>query len=184
MATPLTIPNPLMVRMKSGDAALGMPVRLGRSGDIARIAKTSGHDFIFIDMQHSLFSVETVGHIAQAALGCGISPLARVLGVDDPMTPLLLDNGVTGIVFPDVGTPEQARRAVDRAKFPPVGKRSVAGGYPQFDHRPTPVAEAVRALNEAATVVCMIETPEGLANVEKIAAVDGVDVIHVGANDL
>ena len=183
MAPPI-IPNPLMARMKTGDVALGMPVRLGRSGDIARIAKTSGHDFIFIDMQHSLFSVETVGHIAQAALGCGISPLARVLGVDDPMTPLLLDNGVTGIVFPDVNTPEQARRGVDRAKFPPVGKRSVAGGYPQFDHRPTPVADAVRALNDAATVVCMIETPEGLANVEAIAAVDGVDVIHVGANDL
>src|SRR5712691_11492560 len=132
----LELKNPALERMRAGDVALGMPVRLGRSGDIARIAKTSGHDFIFIDMQHSLFSVETVGHIAQAALGCGISPLARVLGVDDPMTPLLLDNGVTGIVFPDVGTADQARRAVDRAKFPPVGKRSVAGGYPQFDFRP------------------------------------------------
>lgn len=117
MAPALTISNPIMDRMRAGDAALGMSVRLGRSGDIARIAKTTGHDFIFIDMQHSLFSVETVGHIAQVALGCGISPLARVLGVDDPMTPLLLDNGVTGIVFPDVGTADQARRAVDRAKF-------------------------------------------------------------------
>src|SRR5258708_30949631 len=128
MAPPI-IPNPLMARMKTGDVALGMSVRLGRTGDIARIAKTTGHDFIFIDMQHSLFSVETVGHIAQTALGCGISPLARVLGVDDPMTPLLLDNGVTGIVFPDVGTAEQANRGADRATFPPVGKPSAAGGH-------------------------------------------------------
>jgi 2-keto-3-deoxy-L-rhamnonate aldolase RhmA len=180
----VTIANPILERMRAGDAALGMSVRLGRTGDIARIAKTTGHDFIFIDMQHSLFSVETVGHIAQTALSCGISPLARVLGVDDPMTPLLLDNGVTGIVFPDVSTAGEARRGVDRAKFPPVGKRSVAGGYPHFDHRPVPVAEAVRALNEAALVVCMIETVEGLANVDAIAAVPGVDVVHVGANDL
>jgi len=184
MAPALTISNPIMDRMRAGDAALGMSVRLGRTGDIARIAKTTGHDFIFIDMQHSLFSLETVGHIAQTALGCGISPLARVLGVDDPVTPLLLDNGVTGIVFPDINTAAQARRAVDRAKFPPLGKRSAAGGYPQFDFRPVPVADAVPALNDAALVVCMIETVEGLANVEAIAAVDGVDVIHVGANDL
>jgi 2-keto-3-deoxy-L-rhamnonate aldolase RhmA len=183
MAAP-PINNPILTRMRAGEAALGMSVRLGRSGDIARIAKATGHDFIFIDMQHSLFSVETVGHIAQTALSCGISPLARVLGVDDPVTPLLLDNGVTGIVFPDVSTAAQAKRAVDRAKFPPLGKRSVAGGYPQFDFRPVPVADAVPALNDAALVVCMIENLEGLANVEAIAAVDGVDVIHVGANDL
>jgi 2-keto-3-deoxy-L-rhamnonate aldolase RhmA len=184
MAPAPRIDNPVVARMRAGEAALGMSVRLGRSGDIARIAKSTGHDFIFIDMQHSLFSLETVGHIAQTALGCGISPLARVLGVDDPATPLLLDSGVTGIVFPDVGTVAQARRAVERAKFPPLGKRSVAGGYPQFDYRPVPVADAVAALNEAALVVCMIETVEGLNNVDAIAAVDGVDVIHVGANDL
>jgi 2-keto-3-deoxy-L-rhamnonate aldolase RhmA len=183
MAAPV-ISNPIVDRMKADQPALGMSVRLGRSGDIALIAKTTGHDFLFIDMQHSLFSVETVGHIAQTALACGVSPLARVLGVDDPATPLLLDNGVTGIVFPDVSTAAQARRAVERAKFPPVGKRSVAGGYPQFEFRAVPVAEAVPALNAAALVVVMIETVEGLANVEAIAQVEGVDVIHVGANDL
>jgi len=183
MAAPV-ISNPILDRMKADQPALGMSVRLGRSGDIALIAKTTGHDFLFIDMQHSLFSVETVGHIASTALACGISPLARVLGVDDPNTPLLLDNGVTGIVFPDVSTAAQARRAVERAKFPPVGKRSVAGGYPQFEFRAVPVAEAVPALNAAALVVVMIETVEGLANIEAIAQVEGVDVIHVGANDL
>jgi len=173
-----------MARMQADEVALGMNVRLGRSGDIARIAKASGHDFVFIDLQHSLFSLESVGHIAQAALGCGIAPLARVRSVDDPDTALLLDSGVTGIVFPDVNTADQARRGVDVAKFPPIGKRSVAGGYPHFDFRPVPVAEAVKALNESTLVVCMIETPEGLANVEAIAAVPGVDVIHIGSNDL
>ena len=54
--------------MRAGGVSLGMIVRLARSGDIARIAKTTGHDFIFIDGQHALFSVETIGHIAQTAL--------------------------------------------------------------------------------------------------------------------
>ena len=49
--------NPVKARMQAGEVVLGMPVRLARSGDIARIAKTTGHDFIFIDCQHSLFNL-------------------------------------------------------------------------------------------------------------------------------
>lgn len=176
--------NPVKALLREGKVALGMNVRAVRSGDIARIAKSCGHDFIFIDMQHSLFSVETVGDIAQVALGCGVAPLARVRSCDDPDTSLLLDNGVTGIVFPDVNNAAEARRAVDRAKFPPIGKRSVSGGYPIFDYRPMSTADVVPALNENTLVVCMIETVQGLENVEEIAAVEGVDVIHVGSNDL
>ena len=184
MAEAVSIPNPVKELLKAGKVALGMNVRLARSGDIARIAKTCGHDFIFIDAQHSLYSVETIGHIAQAALGCGISPLVRVRSVDDPDTQVLLDNGVTGIVFPDVSTAAEARRAVSRARFPPVGKRSAAGAYTILDYRAAPMGQLVRALDDNALVVCMIETREGLENVEEIAAVEGIDVIHVGSNDL
>ncbi|HEV7800675.1 MAG TPA: aldolase/citrate lyase family protein [Burkholderiales bacterium] len=177
-------PNPLKEMLKADKVALGMNVRLARSGDIARIAKTTGHDFIFIDAQHSLYTVETIGHIAQTALGIGIAPLVRVRSCDDPDTQVLLDNGVTGIVFPDVNNADEAKRAVNRAKFPPIGKRSVGGGYPIFDYRAVNTAESVPALNDNTLVVCMIETREGLENVEEIAAVEGVDVIHVGSNDL
>jgi 2-keto-3-deoxy-L-rhamnonate aldolase RhmA len=183
-ASTIHLVNPVTERMRGGEVALGMNVRLARSADIARIAKATGHDFIFIDGQHSIFSRETIGHIAQTALACGISPLTRVLSVDDLDTPLLLDNGVTGIVFPDVNSAAEARRAVAKAKFPPLGRRSVGGGYPHFDYRSMPLTESLPILNELALVVCMIETREGLANVEEIAAVNGVDVIHVGTNDL
>ena len=176
--------NPVKARMQAGDVALGMIVRLSRSGDIALVAKTSGHDFIFIDGQHALFSLETIGHIAQAALGCGVAPLVRVGSCRNPDTSLILDNGTMGIVFPDVNTPEDARAAVDACKFPPIGKRSVSGGYQVFDFRPVPTGQSVRALNDSTLVVCMIETREGLSNVEQIAAVEGVDVVHVGCNDL
>jgi len=184
MAQSGALTNPLKDMMKAGKVALGMNVRLARSGDIARIAKTTGHDFIFIDGQHAIFDLETITHIAHTALGCGITPIARVRSVDDQDVQVLLDNGVMGIVYPDVNTSAEARRAVARAKFPPIGKRSAAGGYPMFDYRPVPVADTVRQLNDATLVVCMIETPEGVQNVEEIARVEGVDVIHIGANDL
>jgi 2-keto-3-deoxy-L-rhamnonate aldolase RhmA len=176
--------NPAKERMRAGDVALGMIVRMARSADIARIAKATGHDFIFIDGQHSLFSVETVGHIAQTALAIGVAPLVRVRSCNDPSTSVILDNGATGIIFPDVNSADDARRAVAACKFPPIGKRSVSGGYPNFDFRAVPLTQAVPTLNDATLVVCMIETVEGLANVEAIAAVDGVDVVHVGCNDL
>lgn len=181
---PVTAENPLKTMMRAGRVALGMNVRLARSGDIARIAKTSGHDFLFVDAQHSLFNLETIGHIAQAALGCGIAPLVRVRSCDDPDVSVLLDNGVTGIVFPDINNADEARRAVSRAKYPPIGRRSVVGGYTIFDYRTLPVSEVVPALQENTLVACMIETPAGVANIEAIAAVEGIDVIHIGINDL
>ena len=176
--------NPVKTRMQAGEVVLGMPVRLARSGDIARIAKTTGHDFIFIDCQHSLFNLETIGHIASTALGCGIAALVRVRGIDDPDVSLLLDNGVMGIVYPDVNTAAQAKKAVDICKLAPPGKRSVTAGYPQFAYRSLPLTESVPQLNDACLLVCMIETVEGLKNVEAIAAVEGVDVVHLGSNDL
>jgi 2-keto-3-deoxy-L-rhamnonate aldolase RhmA len=178
------ITNPVKERMRAGGVALGMSVRLARSGDVARIAKSSGHDFIFIDVQHAIFDLETLGHIAQTALAIGVAPLVRVRSVDDPDVSVLLDNGATGIVYPDVGTRAQAQQAVDRAKFAPLGRRSVSGGYPIFDYRQMPLTESIPLLNQVTLVVCMIETLEGLENVEEIAAVDGVDVVHVGTNDL
>ena len=181
---PASMPNPLKELFKANKAALGMLVRLARSGDIARIAKTTGHDFVMVDTQHAVFSVESIAHIANVALAVGIAPVVRVRSVDDPDTQVLLDNGVTGIVFPDVNTAEEAQRAVNHAKFAPLGRRSVGGGYPIFDFKPMNTAELVPALNDNTLVACMIETPEGLANVDAIAAVKGVDVIHVGSNDL
>jgi 2-keto-3-deoxy-L-rhamnonate aldolase RhmA len=176
--------NPVKERLAAGQPALGMSVRMSRSADIARIAKATGHDFLFIDTQHSVFDLETIIHIAQTALAIGIAPVVRVRGVDDPDVSLLLDNGVTGIVFPDISTAAQARRAVEIVRFPPVGRRSVSGGYVHFDYRSLPLSETVPQLNESTLLVCMIETVEGLENVEEIAAVPGIDVLHVGSNDL
>ena len=180
--TPMS--HPLKEIFKQGKVALGLLTRLARSGDIARIAKTTGHDFVFIDGQHAAYNIETIAAIAQTALGIGIAPLVRVRSCDDPQTQVILDVGATGIVFPDVNTAAEAKRAVDRARFPPVGRRSVAGAYPIFDYRAMPMQDTVSTLTDNTLVVCMIETPEGLENVEAIAAVEGVDVVHVGSSDL
>ena len=147
MAQPGTVrlTNPVKERLKAGGVALGMTVRLGRSPDIARIAKATGHDFIFIDTQHSIFDLETIVAIAHTALAIGVVPMVRVRSMDDPDVSLLLDNGVTGIIYPDVANAADARKAVDTCKFGPIGKRSVVGGYPHFDYGSVPLTESVPA---------------------------------------
>jgi 2-keto-3-deoxy-L-rhamnonate aldolase RhmA len=176
--------NRVKEKVKAGEFALGMTVRLGRSPDIARIAKASGHDFLFIDTQHSIFDLESIASIAHTALAIGIEPLVRVRGIHDPDVSLLLDNGVTGIVYPDIASDADAKVAAATCKFAPTGRRSVVGGYPHFDYRALAVADSVRQLNDACLLVCMIESLAGLENCEAIAAVDGVDVLHLGSNDL
>ena len=87
--------NPALARIAADEVALGMIVRLARTGEIARYAAMTGHDFVFIDMQHAAYTIETVSEIAQCALGCGVSAMVRVRGVDDPNIGVLLDCGVT-----------------------------------------------------------------------------------------
>ena len=176
--------NPVMRRMKEDELAIGMVIRLSRSGDVARIAKSSGHDFLFIDTQHAIFSLETIGHIAQVALGCGVATLVRARSCRDPDVALLLDCGATGIVFPDVNTADDARLAVQTCKFAPIGRRSLLTGYAVFNYKPVPPAQATRILNAHTLVIGMIETVQGLTNIGEIAAIDGVDVLLIGLTDM
>ncbi|MDX2154876.1 MAG: aldolase/citrate lyase family protein [Hyphomicrobiaceae bacterium] len=183
IATPALI-NPVLETMRAGKPAFGLSVRSVRSIDIARIARASGHQFLFIDGQHGVFNAETVCNLASAALAIGVAPLARVKSLSDPETPVLLDNGVSGIVFPDINTPEEARRAVEICRFPPIGRRSVGANFPQYDGRSVASSVSVPAINGTTVVCVMVETKRGLDNLEAIAAVPGVDVVHIGTNDL
>lgn len=178
------ITNPVRRRLEADELALGLIVRMARSGDVARIARTSGHDFLFIDAQHGIYSLETISHITQAALGCGVAPFVRVRSCRDPNISVMLDAGVTGIVVPDVNTAEDARMAVRACKFAPVGARSVTTGYPIFNYEPVPMRDTIALLNANTIVVCMIESLQGLENVDAIAAVDGVDVVQTALTDL
>jgi 2-keto-3-deoxy-L-rhamnonate aldolase RhmA len=83
-----------------------------------------------------------------------------------------------------VETVADARAAVEACKFAPAGKRSVSGSYPMFDFASVPLKDSLRVLNDNTLLVCMIETVKGLDNLEAIAAIDGIDVLHLGCNDL
>jgi len=179
-----TFRNPARERLKNGELALGVGVRLARTVDIAKAMATAGFDWLFIDMEHGSIDLDVAAQISVAALDAGIAPIPRVPAQAYSHATRILDTGAAGIVMPHVDTPEEARTIVDKLKYPPQGHRSVAGVMAQLGFKAVPLADSTRILNAESLVVVMIETPQAVENAEAIAAVPGVDVLLIGTNDL
>ncbi|MDP6351411.1 MAG: aldolase/citrate lyase family protein [Alphaproteobacteria bacterium] len=171
-------------RLEAGELALGIGLRQARTADTGKIMKTCGFDWLFIDMEHNAMSVNDAVQISIAGQDAGITPVVRVPGFQHFHATRVLDGGAHGIVFPHVDTPETAAELVSNCKYPPLGRRSVVGALPQIDFESMPVGEAAARINAASLIVIMLESPEAIDNVEKMAAVPGVDVLLVGTGDL
>ena len=178
------VPNPLVARLARGGLGLALMVRQVQSVDIALAANTCGFDAINIDLEHSVIPEAAAAQICITALLAGVTPLVRVASHDPAVVSRILDAGACGVVVPHVANAEQARAIVRAAKFAPLGERSVAGSWPHLAYGSWPAEETRRALNAASMVVVMLETPEAIAQADAIAAVPGVDILHVGATDL
>jgi 2-keto-3-deoxy-L-rhamnonate aldolase RhmA len=174
--------NHVKDKLARGEAVSSMTVRLVRGIEIARIAKTAGFDSLYVDMEHASFSLDTTGQICMAALEAGITPLVRVPGVAEVSR--VLDGGALGIIAPHVRSAAEAKDYVRAAKFPPLGDRSAAGRLPHLQYRSFPAAEADAALNAATLLMVQFECEDPLASADEIAAVDGVDMVMIGSNDL
>ncbi|MGA8079444.1 MAG: aldolase/citrate lyase family protein, partial [Xanthobacteraceae bacterium] len=174
--------NRVKEKLARGEVVASMTVRLVRGIEIARIAATAGFDSLYVDMEHASFSFDTTGQICMAALHTGITPFVRVPGVAEVQR--VLDGGALGVIAPHVRSAAEARDYVRAAKFPPLGERSAAGPLPHLHYRGFPAAAANAALNAATTLMVQFESDEAIARADEIAAVDGVDMVMIGSNDL
>src|SRR5258706_1427505 len=176
--------NNVKEKLSRGEVVASMTVRLVRQVEIARIAKTAGFDTIYVDMEHCSASIETTSQICMAALAAGIAPFVRVPANTPEYIARVLEGGALGVIAPHMRSTDEARAVVRAAKFPPLGERSNASGLPHLHFRPFPVAEAYAALNDATMVIVQFESAATLERAEEIIAVDGVDMVLVGLNDL
>ena len=176
--------NPLAETLQAGGLGISMLVKQVQSVDIAVAAKSCGFDAINIDLEHSVISESAAAQICVTALQVGITPLVRIASHEAYYANRILDAGALGIVAPHVGSAEEARVIVRACKFAPLGERSVAGSWPHLGYRSWPAAQARELLNAATMVIVMLETPEAVERADEIAAVPGVDIVHIGAIDL
>ena len=151
---------------------------------IGYIMKEAGADFVFLDMEHSGNSFETVQRCLRYFEAARVPVFTRVPSDRSDHIARALDAGADSIVIPMVGSAEQARSIVEKMKYTPAGKRGLALALGNDRYKVQPVAEALAAANARTRFVALIETADGVANVEEIAAVDGVDVLWVGHLDL
>ncbi len=166
------------------ELSLGVGLRQSRTIDIGKIMATSGYDWLFIDMEHNSMDIDIASQISVAAQDAGITPIVRVPDFAHHHATRVLDCGAMGVVFPHVENASIAKKLVSYCLYPPKGHRSMTGVLPQLDFKQQAIADVARTINENILIVIMLESPEAINNVDSIAAVDGVDVILIGTNDL
>lgn len=142
----------------------------------------SGLDFLCIDWEHAQISRDMIENMVRAADVHRVPAMVRVPGHQPEAIAAALDSGAQGVLVPRISTAAQAEAAVKASRYPPQGERGVGPGRAAgYGYR---IPEYLAQANARTVVAVQVETAEGLANIEAIAAMDGVDVIFVGPGDL
>jgi 2-keto-3-deoxy-L-rhamnonate aldolase RhmA len=150
--------------------------------DMAARAATSGFHFLWLELEHSPITLETVRNVVLATRDLPAVPLARVPATETWLAKRVLDAGVHGVIFPFVSTPLLARQAAEACRYPPTGRRGSGAGlatscWPERDGYHDSADRNVIA-------VAIVEEVSALAHLEEIAATPGVDVVFIGTGDL
>jgi 2-keto-3-deoxy-L-rhamnonate aldolase RhmA len=164
-----------------GEVMLGL-FFLSGSPMLVETCSTLPLDWVLVDAEASPVSSETILQLFQALTGSGVVPLVRAPQLDHHIIEHLLDLGAFGVLVPKVSSVAMAEKAVQAAFYPPLGRRGInpvrASGY--F----ADVPGYLRSANERTMCLVQIETREGLANADAIAAVEGIDGLFLGPGDM
>jgi 2-keto-3-deoxy-L-rhamnonate aldolase RhmA len=177
--------NPVKQRLAAGGTALGSMVFEFFTPGMPRLLKNAGAEFALYCMEHTGASYETLKPQFALCRALELVPLVRVPGTEYDFIARALDCGALGVMVPLVDTAEQARFIVSCTRYPTAGgRRGAAFGFAHDDYEGGDVVAKMAMIHERTLVIAMIETKSGLANVEEIAAVPGVDVLWLGHFDL
>ncbi|MGZ4297373.1 MAG: HpcH/HpaI aldolase family protein [Solirubrobacteraceae bacterium] len=146
----------------------------------AELAAVAGFDYVCVDLQHGGADEERMVGMFSAIEARGAVPLARVVYNEPWMVNRVLDLGAAGVIVPLVDRAEEAKRAVSGCRYPPHGRRS----YGPLRAALTLGSSDPERLAAGALCFVMVETRQGLHNVEAIAATPGLDGIYIGPSDL
>src|SRR3954463_8830858 len=150
--------NSVKEKLQRGEVVASITVRLVPTVEIVRIAKSAGFDSLYIDLEHSSFSLETTSQLCIMALEAGVPAFVRVPANTPEYVSRVLDGGALGVIAPGVSSAAEARAVVAAAKYPPLGERGLAPTLPHLQYRTFPATEALPAMNDAIMVVVQFES--------------------------
>ena len=173
--------NPVKARLARGEYVVGMPVT-ATSLDMALVAARSGFDFLWVEMEHSPITLETLRHIVLATRGLPAVPFARIPAGETWMAKRVLDQGVHGVIAPFTSTPALAEQVSRACRYPPRGRRGSGSGLAEGTW--PAVSSYYDSADEQVLVAVVIEEAQAVECCEEIAATDGVDILFIGTSDL
>ncbi len=147
----------------------------------AEIMAQQGYDALTVDVQHGALDYGDALPMLQAMRASGVFPMARASWREPGIVMKLLDAGAMGIICPMVGTAEQAAEFASFLRYPPRGSRSYGPTRIGVAHG---LAAYSREANDLVMGFAMIETAEGMRNLDAIAAAPGIDGLYIGPSDL
>lgn len=175
--------NNFRKRLLAGERGFGCWLHM-LSPIAAEVLALAGYDALIIDHEHG--SVDLAGSIGimQAMSATACSPIVRAPSNDPVALKRILDTGPEGVIVPNVNSAEEARAAVEACRYPPEGQRGAAYGLIRASDYGIAVDDYVAGHRENLLIVCQIETAAAVEAIAEIAAVEGVDMLFVGPNDL
>jgi 2-keto-3-deoxy-L-rhamnonate aldolase RhmA len=184
MDAPLIRPNRLKRLLAEGKTPIGVFLIEFRQTSVLQILANCGFDFVVIDNEHGVFSIESIAELSRAARLLDLTPIVRIPDHAYAWIAQALDAGALGIMTPRIETAAQVAGVVRSMKYPPQGVRGNALGLGYMEFRSGPVPEVLARENEETFLIVQIETRGAVENLEAIMATPGVDAALVGPNDL
>lgn len=176
--------NAYRARAERGEVQIGTWVTMIRTPAVLTLLQAAGLDFARVDMEHSPFSMETVGDMAALARALGFPLVVRPPEGNREWITRLLDAGVWNLHVPQVDTPEQAAEVARHCRYAPLGRRGMMGTGPHTGFRTLPPGEHATAANARVHVTIMLETKDAFDRLDDIASVAGIDALTLGPSDL
>jgi 4-hydroxy-2-oxoheptanedioate aldolase len=175
--------NRLKRMLQAGETAVGVfqPVPASAMTEVFGLV---GFDFVILDAEHGPSAVETCEAMIRAADAVDLPTVVRIAENTSQNILRYLDAGALGVQIPMVNNASLAQAVVDSVKYPPVGKRGLAAVRANGFGLTGPLGDYTRQANAETVVVVQVETREAIDNLDAILAVDGIDVVFVGPNDL
>jgi len=173
--------NPVRRRLAAGEPVFAITITVP-SVEIAAQAAHLGFDFLWIEMEHSPITLETLRSMVLATRGAPAAPFARVPVNELWTAKRVLDAGVQGVIFPFTTTPDLAHRAVAACRYPPVGRRGSGPGLATFSWPEQ--GNYHDSADANVFVIAVVEEAAAVERVEEIAATPGLDAIFIGTSDL
>lgn len=174
--------NALREKLRQGKPAIGAFFS-NVSANVAEMLGVMGLDFIIVDCEHSPMTPESAEGIYRASQLYGMTAITRIGENSQQHILKYLDAGSEGVQVPLVNTAQDAQNVVAAVKYPPAGKRGMAGPRLAAYGR-IPLGEFSRQWNEEGLICIQIETQEAITNFAEINAVPGVDIVFFGPTDL